>query len=87
MVMHDETLDFRIEQIDIAPDSRLAGSTLDDVTPRGETGALLLAIRRSAAAPFTPSPAPDIRLEPGSILIAVGTPEQLEALRRHARGA
>jgi len=86
VVMHDETLDFRIEQIDIAPDSPLAGRTLDEVTPRGETGVLLLAIRRSAAAPFTPSPAPDIRLEPGSILIAVGTPEQLETLRRHARG-
>jgi voltage-gated potassium channel len=47
------------------------------------TGALLLAIRSAPTAPFMANPAPDTKLAPQSILIAVGTPAQLDAL--HSR--
>jgi len=46
------------------------------------TGALLLAIR-TAAGQFVANPAPDTRLDPDTILIALGTPAQLSAIRSH----
>jgi K+/H+ antiporter YhaU regulatory subunit KhtT len=41
---------------------------------------LLLALRSGVAAPFAANPSPDSCLDDNSILIAVGTPSQLQAL-------
>jgi voltage-gated potassium channel len=84
VVMHDEALEFRIEQIEVAAGSPLAGRSLQEVALRETTGVLLLAIRTGARAPFLANPTPDVRLEPQTILIAIGTPAQLAALRRHS---
>jgi len=84
VVMHDEALEFRIEQIEVAAGSSLAGRSLQEIALRETTGVLLLAIRTGASAPFLANPTPDIRLEPRSILIAIGTPAQLAALRRYS---
>lgn len=83
VVMHSEALDFRIEQIEITAESPLAGRSLHDAALLETTGALLLAVRPSSTSLFLPNPTPDTRLEPQTILIAVGTPTQLETLRRH----
>jgi voltage-gated potassium channel len=83
VVMHDETLDYRIEQVEITAKSQLAGRSLREVALQETTGALLLAIR-SSTGQFLANPISDTRLEPSSILIALGTPTQLHALRRHA---
>ena len=45
------------------------------------TGALLLALRRPGR-PFEANPDPDIPLEEGSVLIALGTADELATLRR-----
>jgi voltage-gated potassium channel len=83
VVMHDENLEFRIEQVDIGPDSPLAGRTLHEVALRESTGVLLLAAR-TGDGPFLADPPPETRLEPNTVLIAVGTHEQIDALRRRA---
>ena len=80
VVMHDETLDYRIEQVEIAPTSPLVGRSLADVALREATGALLLAIR-SAGGRFIANPTHDSRLEPHTILIVLGTSTQLDAMR------
>jgi len=82
MVMHDENLDYRIEQIKIAPGSQLAGKDLRDAALETNAGVQLLAIRPGPAQPFLANPAPSTRLESGAILIVVGTSSQLAELRK-----
>jgi voltage-gated potassium channel len=84
VVMHDEALEFRMEQVEIAAGSPLAGRTLFEAAVGDTTGVLLLAIRSSATGPFLANPSAESLLEPGSILIVVGTPAQLDKLRTHA---
>jgi len=83
-VMHDEETEFRMEQIPISEGSSLAGRTVLDAGIGDTTGVLLLAIRSHATGPFLANPSAETSLKPGSILIAVGTPSQLEKLRAHA---
>ena len=82
VVMHDESLEFRMEQVVVADGSSVSGFTLRDADLAETTGALLLAIRSAPTAPFLANPASDTMLAPQSILIAVGTPAQLNALHR-----
>ena len=87
VVMHDETLDFRIEQVEIAPESSLAGRSLREAVLAETTGVLLLAVRPSATGAFLANPDQETVLEPHMILIVVGTHVQLDALRRLAESA
>jgi len=80
VVMHDETLDYRIEEVEITATSPLVGRSLGDVALREATGALLLAIR-SAGGRFIANPTHNSRLEPQTILIVLGTSTQLDAVR------
>jgi voltage-gated potassium channel len=82
VVMHDESLEFGIEQVPVAEGSRVAGRTLRDAELVERTGVLLLAIRTGPTASFLANPTSDTPLTPRSILIAVGTPAQLDALHR-----
>jgi uncharacterized protein with PhoU and TrkA domain len=45
------------------------------------TGVVLLALRRTASTAFVPNPSTDVLIGAHSILIALGTPAQLLALR------
>ncbi len=82
VVMHDETLDYRIEEIKITPASPLVGRCLADTALGLTTGALVLAIR-TAGGQFIANPAPDTRLDPDTVLIALGTSAQLRSLWSH----
>lgn len=86
VVMHDDTLDYRLEQIDIGPGSALVERSVDDAAVRNRTGALLLALRRPAG-PFLANPPPDTPIECGSVLIVLGTADQLAAVRSLADGS
>lgn len=86
VVMHDETVDYDIEQVEIAASSTLCGRTVGEAAIAARTGAAILALREGSRADFQPDPGPDVRLDDQSILIAVGTPAQLEALRTLAQG-
>ena len=77
-VIHDESLDYRIEEMQISADSVMAGAALRDAQL---DGVQLLAIRAPAARGFLANPDPDTRLEPGTVLIVVGTGQQLTNLR------
>jgi len=81
VVMHDETLDFRLEQFEVLPDSPHVGTTVGQMATHLPTGALLLALRRPGR-PFEANPDPDIVIEEGAVLIALGTADELTTLRR-----
>ena len=80
VVMHEGTLEIRIEEFGIDDGSPLAQQHLRDVDLRGESGAVLLAVR-SPGGQYVPNPPPSTQLVPGSVLIAMGTDEQLGSLR------
>ncbi len=82
VVMHDESLDYRMEQVEIATGSALIDRCLRDAALDEKTGVLLLAVREDPAGQFLTNPSPDTRLKPGMILIAVGTSTQLDELQK-----
>jgi voltage-gated potassium channel len=85
VVMHDGTLEFRLEEVRVSGASRLGGSSLREAHIRDRTGALILAVRDDYGT-FTTNPAPETVIEPGHVLIAIGTAAQLEALADAAAG-
>jgi voltage-gated potassium channel len=78
VVMHDENLDFRMQEVHIGDRSELAGAKVGDLALRERT--ILLAVRRSAGAPFELSPQDDVVVPAGSVLIVLGTQDELDAL-------
>ena len=80
VVMHDGSLEFRLEEVPLPQASPLVGSTIRDSHVRDRTGALVLALRTADGA-FLTNPDPATVLDGGQILIVVGTAEQTLALR------
>jgi voltage-gated potassium channel len=79
VVMHERSLEFRLQEFDVPPDSVLAHRTLKEANLREESGALVLALR-SPAGEFSTNPTGDTLIEPHHIIIAVGTDEDLSRL-------
>jgi len=84
IVMHDRSLEFRLEEVAVPAASALAGTSLRDAQIRERTGALILAMRQPDRQ-FVTNPPPETVVEPEHILIAIGTQAQLEALSSLAR--
>jgi voltage-gated potassium channel len=83
VVMHDGTLEFRLEELTVSPASPLAGGTLRSAQLRDRTGALVLAIRRPEG-DFLTNPSPEDIIRAGDVLISVGTAQQLGMLVQYA---
>ena len=79
VVMHEENLEFRLEEVVIRADSPIAGRTLRDAHIRDETGALVLALREPDGT-FRSNPPPDLTMHPGQVIIAIGTQDELRSL-------
>ena len=85
VVMHEGELEFQLAEVPLPSRSALVGSTLGEAHLRARTGALVLAIRNPDGS-FTTNPSSDTSLDPGRILIAIGTDDQLGELRRTISG-
>jgi voltage-gated potassium channel len=79
VVVHDGTLEYRLEEIVVPPGSLLAGTTLGEAHLRARTGALVLALRHPDGS-FMSNPASEAGIEAGMTLIVIGTADQLAAL-------
>lgn len=84
VVMRDGALEFRLEEVEVPVGSPLAGVTLGESSLRDRTGALVLALR-DPDGQFRTNPRSDTRIEPGEVIIAIGTPAELESLAELAR--
>ena len=84
VVMHDGSLEFRLEEVPVRGRSQLVGRTLLDTDVGGSTGALVLALRTPDRT-FVTNPPLDSRVDEGYVLIAIGTRQQLAALREVAQ--
>jgi voltage-gated potassium channel len=83
VVMHDGSLEFRLEEVAVRPGSRIAGRTLAEAELDDTTGALVLALRGHDGA-FVANPPQHAPVHSGTVMIAIGTQPQLAALRRAA---
>jgi voltage-gated potassium channel len=81
VVMHDRGLQFRLEEVLVPPGSSIAGQSIRDAHLRDRTGALVLALREEDGR-FNTNPSPETTIEAGQVLIAIGTPAELDALER-----
>src|SRR6056297_2440771 len=63
-----------IEWVEVVEDSAVAGTTLGESEIRTETGASSIAIQRGEET--ISNPPPETALEPGDLLVAVGTREE-----------
>jgi len=79
VVMHEQNLEFRLEELTVTEDSSIAGATLRDAHIRDRTGALALALR-TPDGDFITNPPPDTPIPAGHVLIAIGTGPELRAL-------
>jgi voltage-gated potassium channel len=80
-----EHLALQIEEVQIAPGSRLVGASVRDSQIRQDLGLIIVAIKR-AAGEMLFNPAPDAVMGPGDILITLGPRQQLDELEGLARG-
>lgn len=71
--------DLRFEEIEVTTACPQAGRSIRETRIRHETGALVVALRK-ADGTFDTTPDPDTTLDPGDVLIAVGTEEELRRL-------
>ena len=79
VVMHERTLEFRLEEVPVRASSALVGQSLRDASIRDRSGALVLALRDDRGN-FLTNPDPDTALEVGQVIIAIGTQDELDAL-------
>lgn len=79
VVMHERTLEFRLEEVPVGATSSLVGRTLRDAGIRDRTGALVLALRDERGN-FLTNPDPDTAIVAGHVVIAIGTQDELDAL-------
>jgi voltage-gated potassium channel len=84
VVMHERSLEFRMQEFDVPEGSPVAGQTLREADLRKRAGVLILALRRVDGT-FTTNPDPDIVIEPHQVLIAVGTDTDFDRLEKVAR--
>jgi voltage-gated potassium channel len=71
--------DLRFEEIEITPGYAQAGRTIRELRVRSTTGAVIVALRKSDGS-FDTTPNPDVPLDVGDVLIAIGTEPELRAL-------
>ncbi|HEX4866752.1 MAG TPA: potassium channel protein [Acidimicrobiales bacterium] len=85
VVMHEEALAFRLEEVPVTEGSAVVGCSVRDARIREATGALVLALREEDGT-FRTNPPPDSQIRPGQVIIAIGTEDELAALAAYVAG-
>lgn len=70
----------RIEEAVVSASCEVAGKTLQQAALRKRTGVLVIAVR-SPDGEVQHAPPPDLKITPGQILIVIGRPEEVRAVR------
>ena len=79
VVMHERSLEFRMQEFEVTDDSPIAGKSLREADLRQRANVLVLALRHVDGT-FTTNPDPDTVIEPKQVIIAVGTGDDLSRL-------
>ena len=84
-VAHAGGMELLLEQIHISPESPFAGKTLLEMNVRSTMGITVLACRHTDGR-FETHPGPETMIEPDSIVLVLGTRDQLQDMKRFAHG-
>jgi voltage-gated potassium channel len=79
VIMHDQELALRLEEIDVTEKSPFAGKSIRDLHIRERTGAMVIAYHREGQ-PIQVNPPAESVLHPGDVLIVMGNDSQVEQL-------
>jgi voltage-gated potassium channel len=79
VVMHDGSLEFRLEEVAVSAGSSLVELSLGEAQLSDRTGALVLALRGEGGE-FVTNPPPETVLSAGQVMVVIGTSAQLAAL-------
>lgn len=71
--------DLHMAEIEMPQTCANAGRTIRDIRVRHETGAIIVALRKRDGT-FDTTPEPDAVIEPGDVIVGVGTTEELQRL-------
>jgi len=71
--------DLHLAEIEVPETCAQAGKTIRDIRIRHETGAIIVALRKRDGT-FDTTPEPDVRIDPGDVLVGVGTADELRRL-------
>jgi voltage-gated potassium channel len=71
--------DLHMAEIEVPETSTHAGKTIREIRVRHETGAIIVAMRKRDGT-FDTTPEPDVRIDPGDVLVSVGTADELRRL-------
>jgi voltage-gated potassium channel len=85
VTMHSPEYDLRMEQVCLAPGSKLVGSTLKDANIKQISGAMVLAVNQSGK--LKTNPPPDLVFQSSDELIVLGAEEELKKVRQLAEVA
>ncbi|MEM9037962.1 MAG: potassium channel protein [Actinomycetota bacterium] len=83
VVMHDDEVEWRLEEVEVLPGSELLGLTLAEADLRRRCGVLVLAMRHPGSKLET-NPDPGTLLGDGTVLISMGLRPELAELERLA---
>ncbi|MBT5320109.1 MAG: TrkA family potassium uptake protein, partial [Chloroflexi bacterium] len=81
MVLHDDEMEMWLEDLTVEARSHADGLSIRDMAVRDPVGASILGLRHENGE-MRVSPSPDVVLQPGDIVVALGTREQLDGLGR-----
>lgn len=79
-------LGLSVGEVELAAESRLAGKTLRETRLRTELGCIVIGLR-TPTGETSLNPEPDTPLEAGSLLVAIGTQDQLDRLTEWSQRA
>jgi voltage-gated potassium channel len=71
--------DLQLAEIEVRQTCAAAGRTIRELRIRHETGAIVIALRKTDGS-FDTTPEPDTPIEAGDVLIGVGSPDEIRAL-------
>jgi len=84
-VMRSENVELELEEYSINDGSKIVGKTLAELEIKQKTGATILAVKHSTGK-FNLQPGAATVVGHGDVLVALGTSQQLELLRKMAEG-
>lgn len=81
-MLRGQHYDVRVEEARVEAGSHLEGLMIRQADVYGRTGLAPLAVKKADEEEFRYNPAPDERLEAGTVIIVIGSPTQVEKLRK-----
>ncbi|MBU1535302.1 potassium channel protein [Myxococcota bacterium] len=86
IMLRDKSKNLRLEELTISTGSKLGGTPLGDAGIATEGELLVLAIKNPHDGSYLYGPSSDFRLETGLILVVMGEPNAVAALRKRVSG-